>query len=190
MTRTAPHPDLIAFVDVETTGLNELVDELLEISAIVVTNDLEPADDGISVVIDPETPGWRDSLDEFITTMHTASGLLADIDAGRGVLPGAADRTVAQYLDGHRDGKPLLFGGNSITLDRNFLRAKAPATFERLHYRSLDGTSIGQYQQRILGLPAPEVNLAKRHRGLSDLHDSIAGLRALRDQIRAAGHLL
>lgn len=185
MTRMPPpHGDLIAFIDVETTGLDERVDELLEISAIVTTNDLEPVDDGITAIIEPATPKWRDSLSDFIIDMHTRSGLLADIDAGEGRPVDAADLDVARYLDSHRESLPLILAGSSITLDRNFLRAQAPATYARLHYRSMDLSAVREFTIRALGLPRPDVESRGIHRGLADLHDTIGLARALRDQQR------
>lgn len=181
---TPEHPELLALIDVETGGLDERVDELLEISAIVTDNQLNPVDDGISVIIRPDTPGWRDNLHHKVVEMHNASGLFDDIDAGLGISLDAADRKVAEYLDDHRDGVKLIFVGNSITLDRNFLRAKAPTTFARLHYRSLDITSIRNFTMRMLGLPEPETSPAGRHRGIDDLHDAIGLARALQNQLQ------
>lgn len=191
----APHPDVIAWIDVETTGLDPAREHLLEISLILTDNELNPVADPVSVLIDPSVEGTRPdykvgsdiarTVDDFIRDMHTSNGLFADLDAGLGVAPDEADGLIADAIDAAagEGGKPLL-AGNSITLDRNFLEAQAPRTYAALHYRSIDVTSIENDLARD-GFAEPiaawhAARPKKSHRGADDIRDSIDQLRALR----------
>lgn len=191
----APHPDVIAWIDVETTGLDPDREHLLEISLILTDNSLDPVADPVSVLIDPSVedvhPDYKVGSDiartvsDFIRDMHTSNGLFADLDAGLGVAPDEADGLIADAIDAAagEGGKPLL-AGNSITLDRNFLEAQAPRTYAALHYRSIDVTSIENDLARD-GFAEPiaawhAARPKKSHRGADDIRDSIDQLRALR----------
>lgn len=192
---SAPHPDVIAWIDVETTGLDPAREHLLEISLILTDNELNPVADPVSVLIDPSVedvhPDYKVGSDiartvsDFIRDMHTSNGLFADLDAGLGVAPDEADGLIADAIDAAagEGGKPLL-AGNSITLDRNFLEAQAPRTYAALHYRSIDVTSIENDLDRD-GFAEPiaawhAARPKKSHRGADDIRDSIDQLRALR----------
>ena len=191
----APHPDVIAWIDVETTGLDPAREHLLEISLILTDNELNPVADPVSVLIDPSVedahPDYKVGSDiartvsDFIRDMHTSNGLFADLDAGLGVAPDEADGLIADAIDAAagEGGKPLL-AGNSITLDRNFLEAQAPRTYAALHYRSIDVTSIENDLDRD-GFAEPiaawhAARPKKSHHGADDIRDSIDQLRALR----------
>src|SRR5699024_5982507 len=191
----APHTDVIAWSDVETTGLDPAREHLLEISLILTDNELNPVADPVSVLIDPSVedvhPDYKVGSDiartvsDFIRDMHTSNGLFAQLDAGLGVTPGEADGLIADAISAAAggDGKPLL-AGNSITLDRNFLEVHAPLTYAALHYRSIDVTSIENDLDRDgFAEPIAAWHAAcpkKSHRGADDIRDSIDQLRALR----------
>lgn len=191
----APHSDIIAWIDVETTGLDPAREHLLEISLVLTDNSLDPVADPVSVLIDPSAedthPDYKvgsdiaRTVDDFIRDMHTSNGLFADLDAGLGVAPDEADGLIADAISAAagEGGKPLL-AGNSITLDRNFLEDQAPRTYAALHYRSIDVTSIENDLDRD-GFAEPiaawhAARPKKSHRGADDIRDSIDQLRALR----------
>lgn len=191
----APHSDIIAWIDVETTGLDPDREHLLEISLIITDNALNPVADPVSVLIDPSVedthPDYKvgsdiaRTADDFIRDMHTSNGLFADLDAGLGVAPDEADGLIADAINlaAGEGGKPLL-AGNSITLDRNFLQVHAPKTYGALHYRSIDVTSIENDLARD-GFAEPiaawhATRPKKTHRGADDIRDSIDQLAALR----------
>lgn len=79
---------MIAFVDVETTGIDPNKGDLLEVALVIVDDDLNELATK-SVIVNPITPlsieQWRANLDPFIQEMHSKNGLLDAIVAGEGV---------------------------------------------------------------------------------------------------------
>lgn len=190
----APHPDLIAWIDTETTGLDPRHDMLLEIAVIITDNDLNEVGRPAHVLVRPERgiEAAVELMNDYVLNMHTENGLIAALRAGAGMPLSGADQHIARAIDAAADGQPLLLGGNSITHDRGFLSAHAPETFKRLHYRSIDVTSI---EQDMIRDGYAEQIAARRetftptdgHRALGDIRDSIAQLRFLRDLRRQGG---
>lgn len=189
----AANPDLIVWIDTETTGLDPTVDDLLEIAIVVTRNDLSELG-AFETVITPSASvdASVERMDAFVREMHTANGLIDAIQSPDAHAPRIADSLAAGAIDlftaGHAG--PFLLGGNSITHDRGFLARHAPQTFSRLHYRSIDVSGIEQemirdgYDQQIAAWRDRFVP-SNAHRALGDIRDSIRQLDALRSIRRA-----
>lgn len=184
----AANPDLIVWIDTETSGLDPTVDDLLEIAIVVTRNDLSEL--GTFDIVTAPTDGVDASverMDEFVREMHTANGLIDAIQSPDAHAPRIADSLAAGAIDRFTAGHagPFLLGGNSITHDRGFLARHAPQTFSRLHYRSIDVSGIEQemvrdgYDQQVTAWRDRFVP-SDAHRALGDIRDSIRQLDALR----------
>lgn len=184
----AANPDLIAWIDTETTGLDPDHDFLLEIAVVVTRNDLTEVG-SFDIVIAPNegVDAAVSRMNEFVRDMHTSNRLIEDMRGPSAHSPQAADALTAGAIDHLTQGHPgpFLMGGNSITHDRGFLRARAPQTCARLHYRSIDVSGIEQelardgYAARIAAW-REELTPSNAHRALGDIRDSIRQLAALR----------
>lgn len=184
------NPNLIVWIDTETTGLDPDRDLLLEVAVVVTDNALRELG-ATSVVIAPEHGAVADLLacmDPFVTAMHSSNGLISELDSPAALPLDAADRWIAAHIDQAAAGAagPFLLGGNSITHDRGFLDRYAPQTFSRLHYRSIDVSSIEQDMVR--DGYADEIAAERRrtapagnHRALGDIRDSVRQLAHLRE---------
>lgn len=184
----AANPDLIVWIDTETTGLDPDRDRLLEIAVVVTRNDLtEVSSFDIVIAPDEGVDATVDLMGAFVRDMHTSNGLIQDLASPAAHSPRIADSLTAGAIDritqGHQG--PFLLGGNSITLDRGFLQVHAPQVFSRLHYRSIDVSGIEQemlrdgYSEQIAAWRAGFVP-SDAHRALGDIRDSIRQLAALR----------
>lgn len=185
----AANPNLIVWIDTETTGLDPDRDLLLEIAVVVTDNALRELG-ATSAVIAPEH-GVEDALarmDPFVTAMHSSNGLISELGSPAALTLDAADRWITAHIDQAAAGAagPFLLGGNSITHDRGFLDRHAPQTFSRLHYRSIDVSSIEQDMVR--DGYADEIAAERRctapagnHRALGDIRDSVSQLASLRE---------
>ncbi|MCS4593613.1 oligoribonuclease [Brevibacterium sediminis] len=167
------------------TGLDEVRDELIEVAAIVTDFELNPLDDGIDIVIKPSAEA-RASMNEFVTNMHTTSGLITELDAGTTVAE--AQTRVLEYVKKHvpEAGKAPL-GGNSVGTDKVFLTKQMPELVEHLHYRIIDVSSIKElskqwFPRAYFQAPAKHGG----HRALGDIIDSIIELQYYRKAVFSA----
>ncbi|XOK09018.1 oligoribonuclease [Aquiluna sp. Uisw_065] len=169
----------IVWVDCEMTGLEVGVDEICEIAVIVTDEDLKPVHEGFQVVVKPSRKAMK-NMGEFVTNMHTVSGLITEIPKGISIKK--AEQQVLNYVKQWVTDKgtaPL--AGNSIGTDRMFLNRQTPEFDSFLHYRNIDVSSFKEMARRwypkiYFQLPKKDVS----HRALSDIQESIMELRYYR----------
>jgi oligoribonuclease len=172
-------PHLI-WIDCEMTGLLLDKDVLVEIAVLVTDSELNIIGEGVDLVI-KATPEQLASMNEFVTQMHTASGLITEIPSG--VSLADAEDQIIKYLEsaGTVSGKSPL-AGNSVSVDRSFIARDMPKLNEFLHYRTVDVSSVKELARRwqpkiYFQAPAKTGN----HRALGDIQDSIAELKYYRE---------
>ena len=73
--------EFIVWVDCEMTGLDVQIDEICEIAVIVTDQQLEPVHEGLQIVVKPSRKAMK-NMGEFVTQMHTDSGLIDEIPSG------------------------------------------------------------------------------------------------------------
>ncbi|WGD38450.1 oligoribonuclease [Lysinibacter sp. HNR] len=172
----------LVWIDCEMTGLNPRIDELVEIAIVITDFNLTPLDAGLSVVIKPTTAAL-DSMGDFVTTMHTNSGLITEIP--RGVTVIEAEKRAIDYINEYvPEGKRPLLAGNTIGTDRMFIAAHMPSLDQRLHYRNIDVSSIKELSRRWFPSAyhsAPDKNGG--HRALADILESIQELAYYRSTV-------
>lgn len=173
---SAASTELFAVVDFES---DRLVDpNALEVGAIVIDRDLNELG-SFETVIRPQTADWRQNMrtpDDYVERMHQKSGLIADIEAGKGVSLAEADRAVSDFLLSFTDQRMLLVG-NSITFDRMLAQDRMPILYDTLHYRSIDVTSLRMFWEMIVGRKIEVSTPISGHRSLSDIRGSVDQLR-------------
>ncbi|WP_374927742.1 oligoribonuclease [Kytococcus sedentarius] len=174
--------DRIVWIDCEMTGL-ERTDVLVEIAALVTDFELNVLGEGVQVVIRPDDLGVLEDLNPVVQEMHTASGLLEEIE--HGVSAAEAERMVLEYV---REWVPEAgrapLAGNSIATDRRFLAAEMPELDAYLHYRLIDVSSVKELSKR--WFPRAWFNSPDKaggHRALADIRESIAELAYYREAV-------
>uniref|UniRef100_UPI00404B127F oligoribonuclease n=1 Tax=Candidatus Planktophila sp. TaxID=2175601 RepID=UPI00404B127F len=176
----------LIWIDCEMTGLSLEKDVLVEIAVLVTDSELNVIGEGVDVVI-KATPEQLAGMNEFVTAMHTTSGLITEIADGISIKE-AEDR-VLTYLESAsiQPGKSPL-AGNSVGVDRSFIARDMPRLNEYLHYRTVDVSSIKELTRRwfpkaYFNAPAKTGN----HRALGDIQDSIAELAYYRQAVFISG---
>jgi len=171
--------DRLVWIDCEMTGLNIEKDALIEVAALVTDFDLNVLGDGVDVVIKPPAEALE-QMDDFVRDMHTASGLLEELDSG--VTLAEAEQLVLDHIKEHcaQGSRPPL-AGNTIGTDRMFLARDMTELETFLHYRVVDVSSIKElsrrwYPRAYFNAPAKRGN----HRALADIQESIEELRYYR----------
>ncbi|MFC6151844.1 MULTISPECIES: oligoribonuclease [Mumia] len=171
--------DRLVWIDCEMTGLDLDRDALIEVAAIVTDFDLKPVAEGIEVVIKPPREAL-DQMNDVVTEMHTASGLITELDDGLALAD--AEQVVLDYVKQHvPEPRKAPLAGNSIGTDRAFLLRYMPELEGYLHYRVIDVSSIKElsrrwYPRAYFASPAKTGN----HRALADIQESIEELRYYR----------
>jgi oligoribonuclease len=177
--------DFIVWVDCEMTGLDLKVDEICEIAVVVTDGELNELHEGLQIVIKPSEKALA-NMGEFVTNMHTESGLITEIPSG--ISMAEAESAVMEYLKQWVTAErtaPL--AGNSIGTDRMFLNRQMPAFDAYLHYRNIDVSSVKELTRR--WYPRVYFQMPKKtgnHRALADIKESIQELRYYRKTVLVA----
>ena len=174
--------DYIVWVDCEMTGLEVTIDEICEIGVVVTDGELNMLDAGLQLVIKPSDAALS-NMGEFVTQMHTDSGLIQEIP--QGITIAEAEQQVLQYIKQWvSEERTAPLAGNSIGTDRMFLNRQMPQLDKFLHYRNIDVSSLKELSRR--WFPRVYFQLPKKtgnHRALADILESIQELRYYRKAI-------
>lgn len=136
------------FLDLETTGLDPIKEEIIELGiARVDTRSWSVVESHSAVIWTDEIQSRLegDTLGEFIVKMHTRSGLLPELKDlfNRGVETRTyedAEESVLSVVKGW-GAKRTPIWGSSVHFDRKFLEQKMPKLNEFFHYRNVDSSS-------------------------------------------------
>ncbi len=173
--------DRLVWIDCEMTGLDVEIDELVEVAVVVTDFDLNILDPGFDIVIKPSQAAL-DNMGDFVTSMHTESGLLEAIPDG--VSLAEAETAVLDYI---RKLAPLErsapIAGNTIGTDRTFIARYMPSVDNHLHYRSVDVSSIKELSRR--WFPRAYFHAPEKHGGHRALADILESIRELEYYRRA-----
>ncbi|MFC0601061.1 oligoribonuclease [Streptomyces palmae] len=174
--------DRMVWIDCEMTGLSLSNDALIEVAALVTDSELNILGDGVDIVIRPPA-GALESMPEVVREMHTASGLLAELDGGT-TLADAQQRVLSYVREYAPEPRKAPLCGNSVGTDRGFLLRDMPELEAHLHYRVVDVSSIKELARR--WYPRTYFNSPQKrgnHRALADIRESIAELRFYREAV-------
>jgi oligoribonuclease len=174
---------MLAWIDLEMTGLDPARHTIVEIACLITDDDLTLLEEGPDLVVHA-SPEQVADMDPYVRTMHTRSGLMADMEASSLTLAEAGAQTLA-FLQKHiHEAHTVPLAGNSIGTDRRFLATQLPEIEDYLHYRSVDVSTVKELCRRWL----PEVYKAAPvkkggHRALQDIRESVAELAYYRAAI-------
>jgi len=171
-------------MDLEMTGLDPETDVIVEIATLVTDDELNIVAEGPELVIfQPDDVLAR--MNDFVTKMHTTSGLLELIKVST-VSEAEAMQQTLDFIKVHspESGKiPLC--GNSIRTDRSFLAKYMPEIDNWLHYRCVDVSTVKELVRR--WYPGVEhgrpTSVGQTHRALDDIRDSVAEMAYYRDRV-------
>ncbi|MDK1473694.1 oligoribonuclease [Streptomyces sp. 549] len=174
--------DRMVWIDCEMTGLSLSDDALIEVAALVTDSELNVLGEGVDVVVRPPAEALA-QMPEVVRDMHTASGLLDELDGGTTLAD--AEKQVLEYLREHvpEPGRAPLCG-NSVSTDRGFLLRDMPTLEAHLHYRIVDVSSVKELARR--WYPRAYYNSPEKsgnHRALADIRESIAEMRYYREAV-------
>lgn len=165
-----------AWIDLETTGFTDLDTDgvnrhkILEVGIALSDKNFEIYATK-SIVIHHERADLDAVMDDVVRNMHTANGLLDDVEKST-VSEADAKEIIFDFLSEHicKGNAPL--SGNTIFLDRAYLEARMPKVSRFLHYRNFDVSALKIF----FANAAPELEYQKcsAHRALDDVRLSVA----------------
>jgi oligoribonuclease len=174
---------MLAWMDLEMTGLDPAVHTIVEIATLITDGDLQVIAEGPDLVVSA-TAEELARMDQVVRGMHTRSGLLDAVVESTLSLEDAGKMTL-DFLREHIPAAgtvPLC--GNSIGTDRRFLAALLPDIDAYLHYRSIDVSTVKELVRR--WYPNVYANAPKKqgaHRALDDIRESVEELRYYRQMV-------
>ena len=165
--------EYIAWIDVETTGTNPERDEILEVGALVTDiqgRQIGPTYEALFSV--NKLSSVISQTSENVQKMHERSGLWLDLWSRETQASHCVDKAMSLWFDSLclDEQRVVYFGGNSITLDRNFVGLHLPVFYGSISHKSVDVTSLSiaiQSNSSVSGFKKTQ-----NHRALSDANDS------------------
>lgn len=163
----------LCWLDLETTGLRANDDAILELGIVITDKNLRKVAEQ-SWLVKPSKNVPITEIDPYVFNMHNKSGLWEECFGVEATWLDSAERSAMQFIQNNgAQGSPLC--GNTISFDRAFLKAQAPALLTCLHYRNIDVSTL----KNVMKMHFPDVppfvpSQDAAHRVLSDLNTSIA----------------
>lgn len=183
---------VLVWQDVETTGLDELNDSLLEVAVIITDTDLNVLDEaGFHATVQypkSNVERMRAAAPAVVQDMHDATGLWDRLPTGRPTKSIDADLT--QYLrnfapdqSAKRPGDRVMrLAGNSVKLDYAFTRVDLPRVFDQLSFRVVDVSTLAFLADEWHG--CGYFPKARNHSAMADIRESLEEARWARSVIR------
>lgn len=166
----------ITWLDAETNGTDpSLGKKLLQVACLITDEKFNIVSDGFERKVfytEDEVKNLKENTNDFVLEMHNKTDLWNKLTT-EGQLLSVIDKELFEEISkfSPEPGKTRL-GGNSITLDRNFVRAFLPKSFEQLSHQSYDMTSVSGF----LRLCDPKFGSYEKklaHDALEDIQESI-----------------
>jgi len=175
----------LIWVDMEMTGLVPERDVVIEIATIVTDSDLNTLAQGPVIALH-QSDQVLDNMDEWNTSHHNSSGLVARVKASRHDEQSATDETLAFLRQWVPDGASPMCG-NTICQDRRFMARYMPQLEAFFHYRNLDVSTLKILMQLWRPQLAAGFTKTATHLALDDVRESIDEMRYYREHFLNLG---
>lgn len=166
----------LVWIDLEMTGLDPDKHVIVEVAALITDAELNILGEGVDLVVHASEDELA-QMDDFVTHMHTSSGLIDEIRSSTVTLSQAEDAVLNLIAQHCTEDQPAPLAGNSIATDRSFIRRHMPRLDEALHYRMIDVSSVKELAKRWsprVYFRQPDKGMA--HRALADIVESVREL--------------
>lgn len=164
----------LAFIDIETTSLDERTGSILEVGIVIADNSLRPVGRFSTIVKHDGT-----IADSVVETMHTSSGLLTECRS-IGVSMSEAEVRACSFMDAHFSVIRPPMCGSSVQFDQRWLKRKMPRLASCFHeYRVIDVRSIERFARVMFPAWEPRTMPRHLHRAIPDIEDCIEQTREI-----------
>lgn len=185
--------DHLLWVDLETTGVDEAKDCIIEVGAILTTSDLEVIDEYADLVLPTDEGFGRMMMNNVVRGMHEQNGLLAALLAvPRSSLrhSGYVGDQMCEWMKGWgaTSGKVVIAGSGVSHFDRRFIRRQMPKLDAFCRHWHIDIGVVRRAHAMWVGTEVPNARTAefgKTHRALDDIRCHLNEARAFRSHWQA-----
>ena len=170
----------LVWLDLETTGLDEYKDSVLE----VVAGKAKLSDPfNVEIVVRSVIwfhPELVKDLDPYVVDMHTKNGLFKECgDEANAQDLFEAEAALLEHFP-VVEGEQLILAGSSIHFDHNFIKLHMKKFAKRLSHRHYDVSALKlEAQSQYM----PKFSKGEAHRAEADILESIAHAKACREWI-------
>lgn len=170
--------DLLVWMDLEMTSLRDVMtDKIIEIAVVLTDKDLNIVAEGPDVVIHVD-PALFENIPDDTRATHDHSNIEEAVAKSTATAQEAEEQILA-FLKEHVAPQSAPLCGNSIHMDRHFLKVQMPHIDEYLFYRCIDVSTIKELARR--WAPGVYEEARKRkgesaHRAKDDILASISEL--------------
>ena len=171
--------NLLAWIDLEMTGLDPEKHHIIEIASLVTDSDLNIVEEGPEIAVS-QTDSVLSLMNDWNVNQHTSSGLVKKIKDSSIVLSEAEKMTLdffKKHIKQHKS--PLC--GSSVSHDRRFLIKHMPRLANHFHYRHID---VSSFKEVIKRWSPGEEEFQKKlaHRAMDDIKESVNELKFYREK--------
>jgi len=159
------------WIDLEMTGLDDTLDQILEVAVVITDIEFKPLEEYHRVVYQPQDV--LDRMNDWCKKTHGESGLTAAIPNGTPLA--TVEKELLTLIEKHYGTKDrVVLAGNSVGNDKRFMDRYMPEVAKRLHYRLIDVSSFKEIFREKYGIHFHKGN---SHRAVDDILESINELK-------------
>jgi oligoribonuclease len=181
MTKLSFKPKYILWMDLEMTGLDPVLDRILEVGAVITDwNFTEVATYEAVKKVSPKLMKTRMVGEFWDSFPQVRDALMAQNMTGKNGR--MVENELLEFITEHIGGEEkVLLAGNSIHQDRRFIANEWPRLDARLHYRMLD---VSAWKVVFEGKYGKKFAKPEAHRAIEDIRGSIEELRYYLNKVK------
>ena len=166
--------NLLAWIDLEMTGLDPEKHHIIEIASLITDSELNVIEEGPEIVISQPIE-VLDLMNDWNVKQHTSTGLIEKIKSSQLSINDAQKLTLdffQKHIKQHKS--PLC--GSTVSHDRRFLIKHMPKLANHFHYRHIDVSSFKEVIKRWYP-ESKEFEKEGSHRAMDDIKESVNELK-------------
>ena len=172
-------------MDVEMTSLADVnTDRIIQLAAVITDKELNVIAEGPEITLHADRSAF-DGIAPDVKALHEKSGVL-EASVASNVTLAEAEEKILSFVSEYAEAGTAPLCGNSVHMDRMFLKAQMPKLYEYLFYRNIDVSTLKELARRW----KPELydewqNMKgeKAHRAKEDILRSIEELKFYREKL-------
>ena len=176
--------DLWVWMDIEMTSLVDVnVDRIIQLAAVITDKELNVVADGPEITVHADRSAFE-KIPSEVQELHEKSGVL-EASVASTITVHEAEAEMLAFLREHTEPGTVPLCGNSVHMDRMFLKAQMPGLYDHLFYRNIDVSTLKELARRW----KPELydewqrmKGEKTHRAKEDILRSIEELKYYREK--------